>query len=141
MKTFPILAAALLVASPALAQMQRDPGAALADADGDGDGIITRYEFQQSRVGRFDRADRNHDGAVSRDDFKRLARFRPDAVERLNTLISEADTNGDGHVTRDEMAKAPTPIFDRADANRDNKVDPAELAGFRAKAAEFRKQR
>jgi len=141
MKTFLLLTAALLSATPALAQRQRDPGAALANADANGDGVITRAEFQQSRSARFDKADRNHDGAVSRDDFKRLARFRPSAVERLDALISEADANGDGRVTRQEMANAPTPIFDRADTNQDGKIDQAELAAFKAKAAEFRQKR
>lgn len=141
MKELLILTAALLASSPALAQMQRDPGAALANADANGDGVTTRAEFQQSRSARFGKADRNRDGAVSRDDFKRLARFRPDVVERLNALIAEADANGDGRVTRDEMSKAPMPIFDRADANRDDRVDQAELGAFKARAAELRKQR
>lgn len=141
MKTFLILPIALLAASPALAQMQRDPSAAFANADSNGDGMITRAEFQQSRSARFDKADRNRDGAVSRDDFKRLARFRPVAVDRLDAFISEADANGDGRVTRDEITKAPMPMFDRTDANRDGRIDQAELAAFRSRAANFRKQR
>jgi Ca2+-binding EF-hand superfamily protein len=141
MNTFPMLAFALLGATPALAQGQREPGAAFAGADANGDGVITRAEFQQSRAARFAKADRNHDGAISRDDFKRLSRFRPEAVERLNALIAEADANGDGRVTPDEIAKAPMPMFDRADSDRNGRIDPGELAAFKANAAALRKQR
>ncbi|MHA6719718.1 EF-hand domain-containing protein [Sphingomonas sp. RS6] len=141
MKTYLFLPIALLMASPALAQMQRDPGAALANADTNGDGVTTREEFRQSRVARFDKADRNHDGAVSHDDFKRLARFRPDAVERLDALIAEADADHDGRLTRDELARAPMPIFDRADADHDGRVTQIELTAFKAKVAALRDRR
>ncbi|WCM27410.1 EF-hand domain-containing protein [Sphingomonas sp. QA11] len=141
MKKSLIFIAALIATSPAHAQMKRDVGAIFDNADVNADGVITRAEFQQARAARFDKADRNRDGAVGRDDFKRLARLRPGAVERLNALISEADVNGDGRVTRDEMANAPMPMFDRADTNQDGRIDQAEIAAFKAKAAEFRQQR
>jgi Ca2+-binding EF-hand superfamily protein len=140
MKTYLFIPLALLAASPALAQMRRDPGAALANADANGDGVITRDEFGQSRVARFEKADRNHDGAISHDDFKRLARFRPNAVERLDALIAEADADHDGRLTRDELARAPMPMFDSADADHDGRVTPTELTAFKAKAAGLRGQ-
>lgn len=139
MKIF-LIVAAMIAAGPALAQTQLSPDAMLASSDANGDSVITRAEFRQARLQRFEKADRNRDGAVSRDDFKRLARFRPDVVKRLNNLIAEADANGDGRVTRDEISKAPTPIFDRADANRDGKIDQRELAAFKAKAAALKQR-
>lgn len=128
----PILASAVLVATPAAAQRLGDPAAAFDNADADGDGVITRGEFAAARLARFSKMDRNHDGAVSKADFKRIVRFRPEAAERLDTLIAEADANRDGKATRAEMAAAPMPIFDRADTNRDSRVDKAERAAIAA---------
>jgi hypothetical protein len=128
----PILAVAVLAATPAAAQRFGDPAAAFDNADADRDGVITRGEFAAARMARFSQMDRNHDGAVSKADFKRIARFRPEAAARLDMLIAEADANHDGKATHAEMAAAPMPIFDRADANRDNRVDKAERAAITA---------
>jgi len=126
------LAAGALIATPAAAQRFGDPAAAFDNADADRNGVITRAEFAASRMTRFNQMDRNHDGAVSKADFKRIARFRPEAAGRLDALIAQADANRDGKATRAEMAAAPMPIFDRADANKDGGVDKDELAAIRS---------
>jgi len=41
-------------------------------------------------------------------------------------MFGQFDADGDGRVTREEFAKAPTPGFDMADANGDGKVSRAE---------------
>jgi len=130
------LAAASLIASPAAAQRRGggDGAAAFEKADANGDGVVTRSEFLKSRSARFDTLDRNDDGVVSEADFCRLLKFRPEAGERLQRLIAEADANRDGKVTRAEMDAAPIPVFDLADTNKDGKVDKVELETFRNKA-------
>ena len=137
MKTF--LIATLLSASaaglsaPAAAQMfgRGDPMDAFADADVNGDGIVTKAEFLAGRNARFDKMDRNGDGVVSRDDFGRILKFRPQAGQKLDAFIAQADSNHDGKVSRAELAAAPTPIFGLTDANRDGKVDKDEMAAAR----------
>lgn len=143
-KTF--LIAALLattITAPAGAQMfgagdAMDP---FANADANGDGVITRAEFLAARSARFAKMDRNGDGAVARDDFGRLLKLRPQAGERLNALIAQMDKNGDGRVSREEFAGAPTLMFDRADANNDDKVDQAELAAAKQLLETLKAQR
>lgn len=109
-------------------------------ADANHDGTITRAEFAAARVARFAEMDRNHDGVISKADFGRLAKFRPEAAERLDMLIAQADADHDGRVTQAELAAAPTPIFDRADTNHDGVIDKDELATLRATIATMKRK-
>lgn len=136
------IAGIAVVAAPAMAQLgQRDPAARLAQADANGDGIVTRAEFKASRAARFDEMDRNGDGFISRDDFGRLLKVRPQAGQRLDEMLAEADANHDGRISRAELDQAPMPLFDRADSNHDGKVDAQELAALRERTTERREQR
>lgn len=134
-----LLLAGAAVASPVLAQSRFADR--FEEADGNHDGAVTRAEFQAARVARFDQMDRNGDGAIGRDDFGRLLRFRQQAGQRLDELLAEADANHDGRVTRAELERAPTPLFDRADANRDGRVDAGEREAARARVDEARANR
>jgi Ca2+-binding EF-hand superfamily protein len=127
----------LLMAHPASAQGLggRDPLAVFDGADADHDGVVTRAEFLAARAARFDKMDRNHDGVVSRDDLPRRLRRRAKAAGRFDALIAELDRNGDGQVTRAELAAAPPRLFDAADADHDGRVDKAELDALRRRAA------
>ncbi|AHE56269.1 hypothetical protein NX02_23265 [Sphingomonas sanxanigenens DSM 19645 = NX02] len=111
-----------------------------ADADVDGDGTITREEFAAARARSFDKLDRNDDGVVRKGDFSRLARFKPDAAQRLQRMIDAADTNRDGKVTRDEFVAAPSPLFDRADTNGDGVLSKAEADAARSALAAAKKR-
>jgi Ca2+-binding EF-hand superfamily protein len=108
-----------------------DPMDVFANVDANGDGVVTKAEFLAGRNARFDKMDRNGDGVVSRDDFGKILKFRPQAGQKLDAFIAQADTSHDGKVSRAELAAAPTPIFDLADANHDGKVDKAEMAAAR----------
>ncbi|WP_404710251.1 EF-hand domain-containing protein [Sphingomonas sp. MMS24-J13] len=133
MRTFLLAtAAATLVAIPASARMPgRDPAAMLDKADTDHDGRISRAEFIAARAADFARLDRNGDGVISRLDFTRILKFRPQAAARIDAMIAAMDSDHDGKVTRAELAAAPPLLFDRADADHDNFVDKAELAQLR----------
>jgi Ca2+-binding EF-hand superfamily protein len=134
MRTFLFAAAvATLGAIPASAQlMGRDPAAMLDKADTDHDGRISRAEFVAARAANFAKFDRNGDGVITRDDFSRILKFRPQAATRIDAMMAEMDTNHDGKVTQAELAAAPTLLFDRADTNHDGFVDKTELARLRA---------
>jgi len=129
---------AITLAASTIAQPLRDPAAMFAAADTDHDGRISRAEFQAARLAQFDRMDRNGDGVISRDDFTRIMAFRPQAAPRIDAMISEADLNRDGRVTRVELAHAPTGLFDHVDTNHDGFVDKAELAAFKAMLPAYR---
>lgn len=102
----------------------------IMDADRDHDGRITRAEFAATRSARFGKLDRNHDGVVSEADIGAVAWFRPDAAKKMRAFIKLADANGDGRVTPQELARAPMPAFDKADANHDGVLAGAEIAAL-----------
>jgi hypothetical protein len=131
MRSIAILVVALAsLAAPASAQRGGDW---FGPADADRDGVVTRDEFMQYRDANFARLDRNGDGVVSPADFPRLASFKPNAFARLTDALGGADHNGDGAISRAELAQASPVIFDRADADRDHRVTKAEYDAARAR--------
>ena len=144
MKTLTFLAVSFtgiaIVAAPASAQLGRRGGGSdhFAQADSNGDGIVTREEFKASRSARFKQMDRNGDGAISRDDFGRLLKFRPEAGQRLDNMLAEADANHDGRLTSAELDQAPMPLFDRADTNGDGQIDAQERAAAKDLSEDIR---
>jgi Ca2+-binding EF-hand superfamily protein len=141
MKNMILAVAALLAAPAAFAQSQGEGMKLLANADANRDGVVTRDEYARARAANFARMDRNKDGAVSKSDFKRLARFKPNAASRLDALIAAMDVNKDGKATRAELETAPMPLFDRADANGDGRIDANEMAAAKARIAAMKQQR
>lgn len=141
MKKLILAGAALLAAPAAFAQSQGDGMKLLTGADANGDGVVTRDEYARARAANFARLDRNKDGAISKADFKRLARFKPDAARRLDALIAAMDTNQDGTATRAEFEAAPMPLFDRADANGDGRIDANEMTAARARIDAMKQRR
>lgn len=141
MKKMILAAAALLAAPAAYAQSQGDGMKMLTAADSNGDGVVTRDEYARARTANFARLDRNKDGAVSKADFRRLARFKPEAASRLDALIAGMDADKDGKATRAEFDAAPMPMFDRADANGDGRIDANEMAAAKARIDVMKQQR
>jgi hypothetical protein len=125
------------VAGAAHAQMGGRLADMFAGADSDHDGRISRAEFVAARNARFVELDRNRDGVISAADFPRLAAFAT-AKAKLDALMTGEDANHDGMVTREELANAPTTLFDMVDTNHDGFVDQSELAAFRANARTMR---
>lgn len=128
------LALGLSLALPASAQFGRARGSAdiLDRADANRDGYITREEYAAARAAQFDRMDRDKDGSVTRADFGRLAKFKPDAVDRLMSVLSAADTDQDGRITRAELAAAPMPVFERGDSDGDGRLSREEVEAIKA---------
>lgn len=125
---FLALAAWLATAAPALAQDGSRMIQQMEQADRNGDGAVSREELLTYRAGQFDRIDRNDDGVLNSSDMPRFAKIR----ERIESRIAAFDQNGDGKVTRAEFTGGPTILFDRADANQDGLVTRAELNAVRA---------
>ena len=119
------------LAAPSAHAASRAPGAALDKADANRDGYVTRDEFRASRVAQFERLDRNNDGVMTLSDFPRLAKSNRRKAQTLKTVISHADRDVDGRVTRAEFVDGPAPLFDRADRDHDDRLSREEVTAAR----------
>ena len=104
-------------------------------ADSNGNGAIDRAEAEKSlpRLARhFDQVDANKDGQVTAEELA-AARKQFDRGH-FAQRFRQADTDGDGAITRAEAEKALPHLarqFDRVDANHDGRVTIAEIAAAR----------
>jgi Ca2+-binding EF-hand superfamily protein len=127
-----------ILAHPAHAAGGKDGGALLDRADTDHDGRVTRDEFRAARRAMFDRLDRDHDGVVTPGGFRRLRRFRPKAADRADQFIESIDLDRDGRATVAELERAPLTLFDLLDANHDGAIDADERRAAAARRAPSR---
>lgn len=127
-KAFFVVTIALFIA-PNVAAAQStslDPVELFETADKNGDGAVSRDEFIAARTARFDTLDANHDGTLTNGEFSAAAKGLKGRV-MAPLMFAQFDANSDGHITRQEFASAPTPGFDSADANRDGVVSQVEM--------------
>jgi Ca2+-binding EF-hand superfamily protein len=122
MKILILSIACLVLAASGAQAASRTPGAALDKADADHDGYVTREEFKASRAAQFVRLDRNGDGVATLSEFPRLAKSNRPKAQTLKAVIQYADHDGDGRVTRAEFVDGPSPLFDRADRDHDGRL-------------------
>lgn len=130
----------LTACQPAIAQQQdgaRMPQQ-LERADGNHDGAVSRQEFVSFREGQFPKLDRNGDGYVTESDIPALAKRRmPQGID-IGQMIRQFDQNGDKRLTRAEFVEGPTPVFTRVDADGDGVATLAERDAARAAFAALR---
>ena len=108
MKTVTLSVFYLAVLASSAGAAARSPGAALDKADANHDGYVTREEFKASRAAQFVRLDRNGDGVVTLSEFPRLAKSDRPKARKLKAVITRADRDGDGGVTRAEFVDGPS---------------------------------
>jgi len=97
-----------------------------AELDDNRDGTVTRQEINAEVQRTYDGYDSNQVGKVA------ITALNPGVRTALAGFVrehaTEVDRNQDAFVTRDEVATALTQMFNRADGDRDGKIDLAEIA-------------
>jgi Ca2+-binding EF-hand superfamily protein len=115
-------AAVLMLAGSAIAQADLQLLGQRADVNHDG--VVSREEFLAARAAQFDHFDRNRDGYLDSADADAL----PESAGRLFQAMERlADADSDGRVSRPEFNGMPTRGFDRMDANQDHVLEPDEM--------------
>ena len=99
-----------------------------AELDANKDGVVTWAEITDDMNRAFAIYDRNSDGDLAAGELKATGDVREGAAFAglIYRHFKDLDTNGDGNVSRDEMAAAVKYNFDSADLDRDGKLTSAE---------------
>ena len=112
-------AVSLLMSAPVMAK----PHGKMS-ADANNDGTITRAEFMKQAESHFKMMDANNDGVLNDTDRAAAHKMRFDKM----------DANKDGKLSMSEVETArgdkAAKYFEKADANNDNFVTPAEMQNF-----------
>lgn len=129
-------AAFIMLATPAFAQGAAQPAPPAAPAPQ----TIDRAQGEEMVKGMFAQVDSNHDGIADAAeqaavlDAVKGAGAPEAALASIRRIFSEG-AGPDGKVTLASFTKARMTAFDKADANHDGKLDPAEQEAARAAAA------
>lgn len=104
-------------------------------ADTNNDGMISREEARAlPRIAEhFDAIDANRDGQVTGEELR--AYHQAQRAQHRGEMWKKLDANGDGRLSRDEVAGHPrlAKDFDAIDANKDGFLSPEELQAARAR--------
>lgn len=112
----------------------------LRTADTNADGRISREEAQSAMprlAENFDAIDANHDGFVTLEEMQAARLAHRGAGQGRGEGWKKWDANGDGTLSRDEVANAPrlSQQFDVIDSNHDNVLTVEELRAARGQFA------
>jgi hypothetical protein len=131
-----------LLSAPSMAQAMRPGAEGMFDrADANDDGSVSKAEFIAARGEQFTKFDRNSDGYLDSNDVPKRLAARRQQNGGGELLKGQFDANGDGKVTQEEFVNGPTLIFDRADADGNDVLDPKELAAAKEAAKAQASQR
>lgn len=127
-----LFAGSAMAADPPTSDAPRDE----MRADTDHDGRVSRAEFTASSTERsndwFDKLDLNKDGYITQDEMRQARETRHGNMRaKMDERFKEADTNGDGQLSLDEVqAKMPrlASRFDELDKDKNGQLSKDELA-------------
>ena len=113
-------------AQPSAEQLERLRDS-LTQSDVNSDGKVTRREYDAHRAEIFAKLDRNGNGVASAEDAPRVRIAKRKFTEKLEQVLSMADKNGDGMLTRAEWNKPERDIFALVDQDKDGVIILADM--------------
>jgi Ca2+-binding EF-hand superfamily protein len=114
--------ALLATSSLTLAHGQGQGKKGLLRFDRDGNGVVTLDEMRTGALERFDRMDANKDGRLTLDEIVAAE------TERAAKRFAEMDKNHDGKLERAEVPKMPDEVFARLDKDGNGSISREEMA-------------
>lgn len=98
--------------------------------DTDKDGFVDKTEYFAISTGRFERADDNKDGKVSKKESTEtfIAKRFPSKIEQW---LKESDLDKDGFISNMEMREKSKAEFLKQDTNSDSKLSKEEMSSYR----------
>lgn len=121
-----------------LAALTLSAGCARAQGEQAGGDKLTLADYQARRVAELMKADTNHDGRISRDEFTAAMQARMAArgggeggdaaqmADRLNRMFGRMDRDGDGFITQAEIEQSAADRFARMDVDHKGYVTADE---------------
>lgn len=127
----------MLVSSlPLLALPIAFAGSAKFEAmDTNGDGKVSRVEHRNASEKMFKQIDKNRDGVVSATELRSAVDDGDSAGGSAREKFKKMDGNSDGRITEREHATAAYTMFSEADTNKDRFLSREELDAAHEKAA------
>lgn len=126
MLTAAVAAAVLLTPVAALADRGERAAKMIERIDADKNGEISLEEFTTARLERFNAADANKDGSVTREEMLAQVEKRR-AEHRVNRMFEHLDANKDGMITENETRVMAEKRFARMDRNDSGSIEKSEM--------------
>jgi len=122
-----VFAVALSLAAPAWAQGLADTRDERFDAlDRDSSGTLSLEEYAVEARARFDAMDLDHNFRVTAGEMESAEPQRDGQMSAAQRIALD-DEDGDGELSEDEHAAVIEVMFERADADADGSLEPAEF--------------
>lgn len=129
--------AALAAEKGVITKQERDAkiDQAFSALDTDKSGSLSRAEIEQNApalAGSFDQIDANHDGVISRKEFKNAILTAAKRQREFMDNLARADKDKNGMLSREETKVLPnlSARFDEIDANHDGQLTLKEISDY-----------
>lgn len=126
MLTAAVAAAVLLTPVAALADRGERAAKMIERIDADKNGEISLEEFTTVRLERFNAADANKDGSVTREEMLAQVEKRR-AERRVNRMFEHLDADKDGMITEAETKVMAEKRFARMDRDDSGSIEKSEM--------------